>query len=165
MNCIVHGVAKSQIGLSDFQFTSLQSNMSYDVLVKAGLLDSSHSSHQQVESHWIPWCNCQLWWGGGQYFFQTQKIWEQSEKSKVRDLWEKDELIFKSQSLGFLHGSVGKESAGNVVDLGSIPGLGSSPGEGKDYPLQYSGLENSMDCIVHGVAKSQTWLNDFHFSL
>ena len=39
---------------------------------------------------------------------------------------------------------------------GSIPGLGRSAGEGKGYPLQYSGLENSMDCIVHGVAKSQT---------
>ena len=43
-----------------------------------------------------------------------------------------------------------------------IPGLGRSPGEGKDYPLQYSGLENSMDCIVHRVAKSQTRLSDFH---
>ena len=48
-------------------------------------------------------------------------------------------------------------------DLGSIPGLGRSPGEGKGYPLQYSGLENSMDCIVHGVAKSQIQLSDFHF--
>ena len=37
-------------------------------------------------------------------------------------------------------------------DLGSIPGLGRSPGEGKGYPLQYSGLENSMECIVHGAA-------------
>ena len=50
-------------------------------------------------------------------------------------------------------------------DLGSIPGLGRSPGEGKGYPLQYSGLENPMDCIVLGVAKSQTQLSDFHFSL
>ena len=46
--------------------------------------------------------------------------------------------------------------------LGSIPGLGRSPGEGKGYPLQYSGLENSMD-TVHGVAKSQTELSDLHF--
>ena len=45
-------------------------------------------------------------------------------------------------------------------DLGSIPGLGGSPGEGISYPLQYSGLENSMDCIVHGVAKSWTQLSD-----
>ena len=48
-------------------------------------------------------------------------------------------------------------------DLDSIPGLGRSPGEGKGYPLQYSGLENSMDCIVHGVAKSWTQLSEFHF--
>ena len=52
--------------------------------------------------------------------------------------------------------SVGKESACNAGNLGSIPGLGRSPGEGKGYPLQSSGLENSMDCIVHGVAKSWT---------
>ena len=45
-------------------------------------------------------------------------------------------------------GSAGKESAYNVGDLGLIPGLGRSPGEGKGDPLQYSGLENSMDCIV-----------------
>ena len=53
-------------------------------------------------------------------------------------------------------GLAGKEFACNEGDLGSIPGLGRSPGEGKDYPLQYSGLENSMDCIVPGVAKSWT---------
>jgi len=62
-------------------------------------------------------------------------------------------------------GSAGKESACNVGDLGSIPGLGRSPGEGKGHPLQCSGLENSMDHIVHGVAKSRTRLSDFHFHL
>ena len=56
--------------------------------------------------------------------------------------------------------SVGKESACNAGDPGSIPGLGRSPGEGKGYPLQYSSLENSVDCIVHGVAKSRTRLSD-----
>ena len=61
-------------------------------------------------------------------------------------------------------GSAGKESACNVGDLGLIPGLGRSPEEGKGYPLQYSGLENSMDYIVHGVAKSQTQLSNFHFT-
>ena len=66
--------------------------------------------------------------------------------------------------MGFPCGSTGKESACNVGYLGSIPGLGRSPEEGKDYPLHYSGLENSMDCIVHGVAKSWTWLSDFHFT-
>ena len=55
------------------------------------------------------------------------------------------------------------DSTCNVGDLGSIPGLGRSPGEGKGYPLQYSGLENSMDCIVHGVTKSWTRLSDFYF--
>ena len=52
----------------------------------------------------------------------------------------------------------------NVGDLGLIPGLGGSPGEGNDSPLQYSGLENSRDCIVHGVAKSRTQLSNFHFN-
>ena len=58
--------------------------------------------------------------------------------------------------LGFPGGSAGKESTCNVGDLGSIPGLGRFPGEGNGYSLQYSGLENSMDCVVHGVAKSRT---------
>ena len=60
-------------------------------------------------------------------------------------------------------GTTGKESACNVGDLSLIPSLERSPGEGKGYPLQYSGLENSMDCIEHGVAKSWTWLSNFHF--
>ena len=59
--------------------------------------------------------------------------------------------------------SAGKESFCSVGDLGLIPGLGISSGEGKGNPLQYSGLENSMDCIVHGVAKSWTRLSKFHF--
>ena len=54
------------------------------------------------------------------------------------------------------------ESACNAGDLGSIPGLGRSPGEGKGYPLQHSGLENSMDCIVYRVAESRTRLSNFH---
>jgi len=55
-----------------------------------------------------------------------------------------------------------KESVCNGGDLGLIPGLGRSPGEGKCYPLQYPGLENSMDSIVHGVTKSRTWLSNLH---
>ena len=58
--------------------------------------------------------------------------------------------------MDFSGGSADKESTCNVGDLGLIPGLGRSPGEGNSYPLQYSGLEKSMDCIVHGVAKSGT---------
>ena len=67
--------------------------------------------------------------------------------------------------MGFPCGSAGKEYACNAGDLGLISGLGRSPGEGKGYPLQCSGLENSMGCIVHGVAKNRTQLSDFHFTL
>ena len=56
----------------------------------------------------------------------------------------------------FPGGSDGKESACNAGDRGSIPRLEKSPGEVKGYPLQYSCLKNSMDCVVHGVTKSQT---------
>ena len=65
-------------------------------------------------------------------------------------------------TLGFPGGSAGQKSACNAGDLGSIPGLGRSPGDGKGYPLQYSGLENSTDCIVHGVTKSWIGLSNFH---
>ena len=54
-----------------------------------------------------------------------------------------------------------KNPPANAGDLGSIPGLERSPGEGNGYPLQYSGLENSVDCIVHGIAQSWTRLNDW----
>ena len=57
---------------------------------------------------------------------------------------------------------VGKESACNAGNPSLIPGLGRSPGGGHDNPLKYFGLENSMDCIVHGVVKSWTWLSNFH---
>ena len=75
-------------------------------------------------------------------------MWETWVQSLVQeDPWRRDGLptpVF----LGFPCGSAGKESACNVEDLSSIPGLGRSPGEGKGYPLQYSSLENSMDCII-----------------
>ena len=64
---------------------------------------------------------------------------------------------------GFPGDSAGNESACNVGDLGLIPGLGRSLGEGNGYPLQYSGLENFRDCIIHGVAKIWAWLSEFHF--
>ena len=66
-------------------------------------------------------------------------------------------ILFISFWSCFPCGSAGKESICNVGDVDSVPGLGRSPGEGKAYPLQYSGLENSMDCTVCGVAKSRTW--------
>ena len=97
MDYTVHGVAKSQMGLSDFHF-----HFHFRCKSKLYLVDS----------------------------FLKQNI-----------LWEC------------------KESACSVGDLGLMSGLGRSPIEGKGYPLQYSGLENSMDSIVHGVAKSQTRLS------
>ena len=66
--------------------------------------------------------------------------------------------------MGFPCGSAGKYSTCNAGDLASITGLGRSPGERKGYTRQYFGLENSMDCIVHAVAKSRIWLSDFHFT-
>ena len=73
-------------------------------------------------------------------------------------------LAFYIVFLGFPCGSASKESAGSAGDLGSSPGLGRSPGEGNGYPLQYPGLENSMDLyIVHGVATSWTPLSNFQF--
>ena len=69
--------------------------------------------------------------------------------------WRRDKLP-TSVFLGCPCGSAGKESPCNVGDLGLIPGLGRSPGEEKGYLLQYSGLENPMDCIVYEVAESGT---------
>ena len=76
------------------------------------------------------------------------------------------QMIFRIYDIiqGFPDSSVDKESACNAGDPGLIPGSGRSSGEGIGYPLQYSGLENSMDCIVHGVVKSQTRLSDFRMT-
>ena len=78
------------------------------------------------------------------------------------------QAMFFSGYICFPGGSNGKESACNTGDVGSVPELGRSPGEGNSYPLQYSGLENSIDreawwATVHGVAKSRILLCDFHF--
>ena len=83
--------------------------------------------------------------------FQLQHIFD--------NIWS---CLFNSSSICNLKvclvwfGSAGKEFC-NARDLGSILGLGRSPEEGKGYPFQYPGLENAMDCIAPGVAKSQTW--------
>ena len=74
-------------------------------------------------------------------------------------------VILLSAHQGFPGDSEGKESACNVGDLGSITGWQRSPGEGHGNRLHYSGLENSVTCIVHGVAKSQRRLSDFHLAL
>ena len=70
-------------------------------------------------------------------------------------------FLYSHAAMGFPGGSDVKESACSAGDLSSFPGLGRS-GEGKGYPLQYSGLEDSMDCRVQGVVKSRTQLSNFH---
>ena len=79
---------------------------------------------------------------------------KQRQKESRVAILTSDKIDFKTKPV-----KIDKENAG---DLGLIPGLGRSPGEEKGYPLQYSGLENSTGCIVHGFSKSQTGLNDFH---
>ena len=74
-----------------------------------------------------------------------------------------EKILFTSESHGLPFSSAGKETTCNAEDLGLIPGLERSFREGKGYPLKYSGLENSLDSTVHGVAKSQTQLSDFYF--
>ena len=93
-----------------------------------------------------------------------------TQGTRVQSLGQEDpldkEMVTHSRILawrGFPDSSVGKESTHNAGDPSLIPGLGRSAGEGKGYPLQYSGLENSMDWKDHGVAKSRTQLSDFHF--
>ena len=86
--------------------------------------------------------------------FVAQLVKNPPAMEKMQETWISASLIASS---------VGKGSTCNARDPGSIPGMGRSPGEGKGYPLQYSGLENSIDCIVHGVTKSWTQLSDFHF--
>ena len=88
-------------------------------------------------------------------YFKTSKI----SLSSPLTLWS----YLSHRIMGFPCHPAGKESTCNAGDPSSIPGLGRSPGKGKGSPLQYSGLENSMDCIVHGAAKSRTRLSDLHF--
>ena len=98
-----------------------------------------------------------------EHYFFYWGIMRPQFNSWVRKIWWRRDRLPTPVFLGFPCGSAGKESACNVGDLGLVPGLGRSPGEGKGYPLQYSGLENSIDCRVHGIAKSWTQLSNFHF--
>ena len=93
---------------------------------------------------------------------------KRKKKNKENNCWREWNLHILL--VGILNGSLASKNSmrapqkvkHDVITL--VPGLGRSPGEGKGYPLQYSGLENSMDCIVHGAAKSWTWLSDIHLS-
>ena len=105
----------------------------------------------------LPWC-----FSWSRIHLQCRRPWFNSWVWKIP--WRRDGLptpVF----LDFPCGSAGEESACNVGDLSSIPGFGRSPGEGKGYSLQYYGLENSRDCIVHGVIKSGTLFVTFTFKM
>ena len=112
-------------------------------------LDNPHE--QRRLAGYRPWVwKSRTWWA-------TQHSRAQHSKMNPLSSW------VTQSTMGFPGGSSGKESACNAGDLGSIPMLGRSCGEGNGYALQYSGLENSMICMVCGVAKSRTQLSDFHF--
>ena len=138
-------------------------------------LEEGTATHSDILAWEIPWTE-EL---GGLQSMGSQRVrhdWTTKLRHilwllKVRSMvWQHQHHVgacqkcrFPAPTLGFPGGSAGKESACNMWALGLIPGLGRSSGEGNGYPLQYSGLENSKDCIVHGVTKSQTQLSDFHF--
>ena len=92
-------------------------------------------------------------------FYKDTKTIQTGRKSHL-NFFLINQLIWLCWVSGFSGGSAGKESACNVGNLGLIPGLGRSPEEGNYYILQYSGLENSADCVVHGLRKNGTWLSD-----
>ena len=119
----------------------------FDLLAIQGTLKSLLQHHSSKAS--ILWCLA---------FFMVQlsQLYMTTGKTIALTRWT---FIGKVMSLlfnGFPGSSAGKESTCNAGDLGSVPGLERSPEEGKAYQLQYSGLKNSMNCIVYGVAKSQT---------
>ena len=87
------------------------------------------------------------------------------EGNEIWQIPQITEIYIKHQSKGLPCGSASKEFACNAGDQGSFPGLGRSPGEEKGYPLQYSGPKNSMDCIVHGVAKSWIKVKDWYWKI
>ena len=115
------------------QWTRWSRSLSQDLIFSWGKMDNKAIKHHNMNKISV---ESMTWWGGG---------WDSAEKAHY-------ELnsVPPDRLQGFLGDSAGKESACKVRDLGSIPGLGRSPGEGKGFPLQYSGPENSMDCIVHG---------------
>ena len=97
--------------------------------------------------------------------FSRQENWSGLSFPSPGYLSDSGTLSPASREKGFTGGPDGQESACNAGEPGSIPGLRRSPGGGHGNPLQYPCLENSMDCIIHGVSNSWTGLNDFHFHI
>ena len=127
--------------------------------------DSLPLSHKGSPQEWIPSIHCKVPGKISLWLCQGEKKSIHRERVQLCATPKHNYEILFQQDEGnscllqlFPGSSAGKESTCNVGDLGLIPGLGISSGEGKGYPLQYSGLENSMDCIVHGVTKNQMQL-------
>ena len=112
----------------------------------------------------------------GAKLLTLQKIpcWHQRQPQSLRERWHiPGECTFRAEGTEDLDRFIPEEGASLVTPLVKtqpavqetrlIPGSGGSPGEGTGYPLQYPGLENSMDCVVLGVPKSRTRLSNFHF--
>ena len=137
----VHSVSKSRTQLSNFTFTfhfhALQKEM---------------ATHSSVLAWRIPG----MWEPGGLPPCQVAQ-----SRTQLKRLSSSSSSIHEKP--GVPCGSAGKECACDAGDLVLTPGWGRSPGEAKGYLLQYSGLENSMGCIIYGVAKSWTQLSDFHY--
>ena len=114
-----------------------------------------HMVEQKKQNSKYVWCDT---------VYKSLKTWHNWIVLKTREQflesWESSYLWEKG---GFPSSSAGKKSTCNAGDLGLIPGLRRPPGEGKDHPLRHSGLDSSLDCIVHGVARNGTQLSDFHF--
>ena len=115
----------------------------------------------------IPWRRDRLptpvFWPGELYELYSPWGLRESDTTKWLTHMSEMEYLFLMYVRASLVAQLIKNPPAMRETLISIPGLGRSAGEGNGYPLQYYGLENSMDCIVHGVAKSQTWLSNFHF--
>ena len=125
--------------------------------------------HWCCRRNWSPvsdpaWQSHQRLWrkpsGAEMQLFLERWVWSLGQEDLLTRVWQPITVF-----LGFPCGSVGKESSCSVGDLDYPWCCHSYLGEGKGYPLQCSGLENSMDCIVHGVAKSWIWLSYFYSSL
>ena len=133
--------SQSRTGLCDFLFT-----------LYFHALEKEMATHSSVLAWRIPG----MWEPGGLPPCQVAQ-----SRTQLKRLSSSSSSIHEKP--GFPCGSAGKECACDAGDLVLTPGWGRSPGEAKGYLLQYSGLENSMGCIIYGVAKSWTQLSDFHY--
>ena len=156
---VVHGVAKSRTWLSDWtELNIISANESKETKCRLRTKDL----YIEIMIH------------NKQQILKVLKFPQLLHDKHVQTQWLFHMTIWQSIPRGFRifvssdpnrdfpGNSAGKEAACNIGDPSSIPGLERSPGEGNGYPLQYSGLKNSMDCIVHEVINSRTWLNNFH---